>query len=93
MHNNMHNNYDFSCCFSSDQNLDSKLSKEKLLKLSGMSEVQEFVKEADYSFYQALVEVLIPDVLRPIPSKILNINVALVTHASNYVKILSFMHV
>lgn len=49
--------------------MESKLSKEKLLKLAEVPEVQEFVKEADYSFYQALVEVLVPDVLRPIPSK------------------------
>ena len=59
----------FFCIFSTDAALESKLSKEKLLKLADMLEVQEFVKEADYSFYQALVEVLVPDVLRPIPSK------------------------
>ena len=59
----------FSVFFSTDAALESKLSKEKLLKLADMLEVQEFVKEADYSFYQALVEVLVPDVLRPIPSK------------------------
>lgn len=29
--------------------------------------VLTFVKKADYQFYQNLVEVLIPDVLRPIP--------------------------
>lgn len=46
-----------------------KLPKEKLMKLASLSGVQEFVKEADYNFYQALVEVLIPDVLRHIPSK------------------------
>ena len=32
--------------------------------------VQKFVRRADYAFYQALVEVLIPDVLRPIPSEL-----------------------
>jgi len=30
--------------------------------------VQAFVKKVDFDFYQNLVEVLIPDVLRPIPS-------------------------
>ncbi|KAK0090325.1 hypothetical protein PV326_004160 [Microctonus aethiopoides] len=32
------------------------------------SEVQDFIKTVDYTFYQNLVEVLMPDVLRPIPS-------------------------
>lgn len=52
-----------------DPEVEAKLPKEKLLKLAALSEVQEFVKEADYSFYQALLELLVPDVLRPIPSK------------------------
>lgn len=52
-----------------DSSIEARLSKEKLLKLAAMPEVQEFVKEADYSFYQVLVEVLVPDVLRPIPSE------------------------
>ncbi len=34
-----------------------------------MESVQKYVRKSDYNFYQALVEVLIPDVLRPIPSK------------------------
>lgn len=33
------------------------------------SEVQDFIKTVDYTFYQNLVEVLMPDVLRPIPSE------------------------
>lgn len=32
-------------------------------------EVQDFIKTVDYTFYQNLVEVLMPDVLRPIPSE------------------------
>ena len=35
--------------------------------LSQCEPVLTFVKKADYQFYQNLVEVLIPDVLRPIP--------------------------
>lgn len=31
--------------------------------------IKEFIKQTDYQFYQNLVDVLIPDVLRPIPSK------------------------
>lgn len=55
--------------YSVDPSIEAKLSKDKLLLLASLPDVQEFVKEADYSFYQALVEVLVPDVLRPIPSK------------------------
>lgn len=32
------------------------------------SEVQDFIRKVDYTFYQNLVEVLMPNVLRPIPS-------------------------
>jgi hypothetical protein len=31
--------------------------------------VQEFVKEVDYMLYQKLVGILLPEVLRPIPSE------------------------
>lgn len=41
----------------------------KLYVLSKCVEVQEFVRYVDYRFYQNLVSVLVPDVLRPIPSK------------------------
>lgn len=50
--------------------LEAKLSKDKLYVISRMTEVQSFIKSTDYSFYQSLIEVLIPDVLRPIPSKL-----------------------
>lgn len=43
------------------------LSRAKLYDLSRCEPVLTFVKKADYQFYQNLVEVLIPDVLRPIP--------------------------
>lgn len=41
----------------------------KLYLLSKCPFVQQFIRRVDYLFYQNLVEVLIPDVLRPIPSK------------------------
>ncbi|XP_044018453.1 DNA-binding protein RFX2 isoform X1 [Aphidius gifuensis] len=44
------------------------LSKTKLYQMCKCCEVQEFIKTVDYTFYQNLVEVLMPDVLRPIPS-------------------------
>ncbi|KDR21076.1 Transcription factor RFX3, partial [Zootermopsis nevadensis] len=42
----------------------------KLYLLSKCGPVQQFVRRVDYLFYQNLVEVLIPDVLRPIPSSL-----------------------
>lgn len=46
------------------------LSKSKLYILCKCEPVQQFVRRADYQFYQNLVDVLIPDVLRPIPSSL-----------------------
>ncbi|KAF6198175.1 hypothetical protein GE061_007922, partial [Apolygus lucorum] len=46
------------------------LSKTKLFMLSKFKPIQEFVKRVDFLFYQNLVQVLIPDVLRPIPSSL-----------------------
>ncbi|KAF4525703.1 hypothetical protein B566_EDAN011495, partial [Ephemera danica] len=43
------------------------LSKTKLYLLCKCPPVQQFVRKVDFDFYQNLVEVLIPDVLRPIP--------------------------
>ncbi|XP_050082643.1 DNA-binding protein RFX2 isoform X3 [Anopheles aquasalis] len=44
------------------------LSKQKLYLLTQCEPVQEFVKDVDFKFYQNMVDVLIPDVLRPIPT-------------------------
>lgn len=46
------------------------LSKTKLFILCKFEPVQKFVRIVDYRFYQNLVYVLIPDVLRPIPSSL-----------------------
>nr|CAD7403312.1 unnamed protein product [Timema poppensis] len=46
------------------------LSKTKLYLLCKCPPVLLFVRRVDYLFYQNLVEVLIPDVLRPIPSSL-----------------------
>ncbi|CAN8003937.1 unnamed protein product [Ixodes hexagonus] len=46
------------------------LSKSNLFVLCKCEPVQKFVQRADYQFYQNLVDVLIPDVLRPIPSSL-----------------------
>jgi regulatory factor X 1/2/3 len=49
--------------------VEHRLPKDSLYAVSKMAAVQNFVRRSDYAFYQALVEVLIPDVLRPIPSE------------------------
>jgi len=30
--------------------------------------LQKYVRQADYTFYNVLVDILMPDVLRPVPS-------------------------
>eukprot|EP00112_Aurelia_sp_Birch-Aquarium-sp1_P006269 Seg1694.8 transcript_id=Seg1694.8/GoldUCD/mRNA.D3Y31 product="Transcription factor RFX3" protein_id=Seg1694.8/GoldUCD/D3Y31 len=45
-----------------------RLSKETLVALTNYKPIQEFVKESDYILYQRLVEILVPDVLRAVPS-------------------------
>lgn len=66
-----------------DQDLESDLEEEDSLScnnLSGLTRmqlyslctlpvVQEFVQTMDFQFYQVVVDVLIPNVLKPIPSK------------------------
>lgn len=46
------------------------LSKSKLYILCQCEAVQTFIKQVDLAFYQNMVDVLIPDVLRPIPSSL-----------------------
>ncbi|RLU15456.1 hypothetical protein DMN91_012450 [Ooceraea biroi] len=43
------------------------LSKTKLYQMCKCTGVQDFIKKVDYTFYQNLVEVLMPNVLQPIP--------------------------
>lgn len=57
--------YLFSC--SSFSSLPVYPLRAKLYVLSRCEPVLIFVKKADYQFYQNLVEVLIPDVLKEIP--------------------------
>jgi regulatory factor X 1/2/3 len=46
------------------------LTKTKLYQLCKFGPVQQFVRRADYRFYQKLLEILIPDVLGSIPSSL-----------------------
>nr|CAB3265546.1 RFX1/2/3 regulatory factor X [Phallusia mammillata] len=50
------------------EEFEMKLPRHKLLALCSWAPVQRWVKDSDHMMYQSLVEVLIPDVLRPIPS-------------------------
>ena len=52
--------------------VEKRLPKAKLISLCQSDPVQEYVKHYDHILYQGLVEVLIPDVLRPIPSEFLS---------------------
>ncbi|XP_066247935.1 transcription factor RFX3 isoform X2 [Euwallacea similis] len=44
------------------------LSKSKLFSLCSLEPVQLFMKQVDLFFYQNLIQVLVPDVLKPIPA-------------------------
>ncbi|KAJ8356982.1 hypothetical protein SKAU_G00197760 [Synaphobranchus kaupii] len=52
----------------SEGEADGALSQEKLVALCGYEPVMQWMRSCDHVLYQALVEILIPDVLRPIPS-------------------------
>ncbi|XP_061739537.1 DNA-binding protein RFX2 isoform X4 [Nerophis ophidion] len=52
----------------SDDELDGMLPREKLVALCKYEPVRLWMRSCDHILYQALVEILIPDVLRPVPS-------------------------
>ncbi|XP_011667719.2 transcription factor RFX3 isoform X3 [Strongylocentrotus purpuratus] len=51
-----------------DEEQEKQLDKDKLFALCKLVPIQTYIKHYDHILYQGLVEVLIPDVLRPIPS-------------------------
>lgn len=53
-----------------DGEYESRLSQSKLLQLCEYDPVVAFIKASDHLLYQTLVEILIPDVLRPIPASL-----------------------
>jgi len=57
-----------SWCCMSVSDTEQQLPTDKLHLLCGMTAVQEYVRQTDYIFYQTIVGILVPDVLRPIPS-------------------------
>lgn len=60
----------FSCCLcGSDEDPESVIPREKLVALCKYEPVRLWMRSCDHVLYQALVEILIPDVLRPVPSQ------------------------
>lgn len=58
------------CSFhSSVSEIEARLPRSQLLALCRNEAVLKWMSTCDHLMYQALVEILIPDVLRPIPSE------------------------
>ncbi|XP_064031203.1 DNA-binding protein RFX2 isoform X5 [Pogoniulus pusillus] len=53
---------------SSEEEHEGSLPKDKLIALCKYEPVLKWMRSCDHILYQALVEILIPDVLRPVPS-------------------------
>ncbi|XP_017276041.1 DNA-binding protein RFX2 isoform X3 [Kryptolebias marmoratus] len=53
---------------SSDDDLERVIPRDKLISLCKYEPVRLWMRSCDHILYQALVEILIPDVLRPVPS-------------------------
>ncbi|MCJ8734657.1 hypothetical protein PDJAM_G00237840 [Pangasius djambal] len=53
---------------SSDEEIEGVIPREKLIALCKFEPVKQWMRSCDHILYQALVEILIPDVLRPVPS-------------------------
>uniref|UniRef100_A0A3P8YFP5 DNA-binding protein RFX2 n=1 Tax=Esox lucius TaxID=8010 RepID=A0A3P8YFP5_ESOLU len=52
----------------SDEDMEGVIPREKLIALCKYEPVKLWMRSCDHILYQALVEILIPDVLRPVPS-------------------------
>ncbi|XP_062854880.1 DNA-binding protein RFX2 isoform X2 [Trichomycterus rosablanca] len=52
----------------SDDEMDAVIPRENLIALCKFEPVKQWMRSCDHILYQALVEILIPDVLRPVPS-------------------------
>jgi len=63
------NRYVFNGSLAGLSNSGAFLFRTKLHALCTMKEVQNYVRHTDYQFYQNIVTILLPDVLRPIPGK------------------------
>uniref|UniRef100_A0A8C6J6U6 DNA-binding protein RFX2 n=1 Tax=Melopsittacus undulatus TaxID=13146 RepID=A0A8C6J6U6_MELUD len=59
---------DGSAALPASEEHEATLSKEKLINLCKYEPILKWMRSCDHILYQALVEILIPDVLRPVPS-------------------------
>ena len=57
------------CLMPSDEDLENVIPHERLVAMCKYEPVKEWMRTCDHILYQALVEILIPDVLRPVPSE------------------------
>lgn len=57
------------CVYSGMSEIEGRLPRARLMLLCQSEAVLKWMNTCDHLMYQALVEILIPDVLRPIPSK------------------------
>ncbi|MBN3306521.1 RFX2 protein, partial [Amia calva] len=57
-----------SVCASSEEETEGAIPRETLIALCKYEPVKVWMRSCDHILYQALVEILIPDVLRPVPS-------------------------
>lgn len=67
-----HFHFGFMCVLfslSSDDDLEGVIPIEKLVALCKYEPVRLWMRSCDHILYQSLVEILIPDVLRPVPSQ------------------------
>ena len=53
----------------SDDDMEGVIPREKLVALCKYEPIRLWMRSCDHILYQALVEILIPDVLRPVPSQ------------------------
>lgn len=53
----------------SEEEPEGTLPKDKLITLCKYEPILKWMRSCDHILYQALVEILIPDVLRPVPSE------------------------
>lgn len=63
----------------SEEEPEGTLPKDKLITLCKYEPILKWMRSCDHILYQALVEILIPDVLRPVPSEYPQPHLALAT--------------
>ncbi|KAG8594035.1 hypothetical protein GDO81_001034 [Engystomops pustulosus] len=66
--NSKPNSPDSSTTQASDEELEAIIPKDKLMVMCKYEPIMRWMRSCDHILYQALVEILIPDVLRPVPS-------------------------